>query len=206
MIFNFRKTTPFLLLLITACGTTNPPVNSTTDTVTVAQNPPSDSALLQTATDATLQALAAKDFNALGQLVHPEKGLLFSPYGYVDAQHAVRFKPAEVARMFTTDTAQRKLWGFQDGSGDSLLLTPPAYFRRYVYSRDFKGSDSFHFRKIPQRGNTLNNLAEVFPEGIVVESYTPGTLEMDWRALRMVFEKMADNYYLVALVNDEWTI
>lgn len=197
---------PVLLLCTAACGTANPPVLQTNDTTTVVQNPVSDSSLLHQATNTTLQALDAKDFHALSQLVHPQKGLLFSPYGYVDTQYAVRFKPAEVAGMFTTDTAQKKLWGFQDGSGDSLLLTPPAYYRRYVYSRDFRGSDSFHFRAIPQRGNTLNNVKEVFPEGVVVESYTPGKMEMDWRALRMVFEKMDDNYYLVALVNDEWTI
>lgn len=153
-----------------------------------------------------LQYLRDKDYQSLQKAVHPQKGLLFSPYGFIDTSSAVRIPAAAIAQIFTRDTAQKRLWGFQDGSGDSLLLTAPAYLRRYVYDRDFARSDSMLLNTMPQRGNSLNNLREVFPDVEVVEIFDPGLTEMDWRVLRLVFEPSAGKPYLVAIVHDEWTI
>jgi hypothetical protein len=153
-----------------------------------------------------VQDLRNKDYPALQKRVHPQKGLLFSPYGFIDTSSAVRIPAAAIVRFLSRDTVQKQLWGFQDGSGDSLLLTAPAYLRRYVYDRDFAGKDSVLLNKMPLRGNSLNNLKDVFPDADVVEYFDAGTEEMDWRVLRLVFQTFEGRPYLVALVHDEWTI
>lgn len=193
-------------VLVAAC-TAAPPVKKVAEApAPVVEKGPSDEEQLRRIADTTLRALHDKDYKRISELVHPVEGLTFSPYGYVNSEKTVQMTPEEVGIRFSSDTARRVLWGFFDGTGDSIKLTPKAYAQRFIYDRDFAGSDSMYFRKTPPRGNTLNNLEYAFPDGVVVESFVPGKKEMDWKALRMVFEKYNDRYYIVALVHDEWTI
>ena len=57
---------------------------------------------------------------------------------------------------------------------------------------------------------TLNNVAEVYPEAVTVEYHVEGSAPelggLDWRSLRLVFERVEDTWYLVGVVHDEWTI
>ena len=58
-------------------------------------------------------------------------------------------------------------------------------------------------------GNSLNNLQDVYPDHNFVEFYYPGTDEyggMDWYSLRLVFDDYQGKPYLVAIINDQWTI
>ena len=58
-------------------------------------------------------------------------------------------------------------------------------------------------------GNSLNNLIEIYPSADFVEFYYGGSEKydgMDWRALRLVFEEYKGKPYLIAIVNDQWTI
>lgn len=192
------------IVLSAACQSTPPA--ATIPPPPEVQKAVSDDALLRQATDTVLQDLKKSDFNLLSQWVHPVKGIVFSPYGYVDSATAVRMMPEQVREKFTVGDASKMLWGAYDGSGDSILLTPIAYYKRFIYDHDFAISDSMYFRKTPQRGNTLNNLRDLFPDGVVAERFVAGKTEMDWKALRMVFEKHNGRYLLVALVHDEWTI
>ena len=207
MYASLSKTLLLLSLLSVACKSAPPPAERVPEApAAVVEKGPSDEEQLREITDTTLQALRNKDYKRLSGLVHPVEGLTLSPYGYVNSEKTVQMTADEVRVRFTADTARRILWGFFDGSGDSILLTPRAYAQRFIYDRDFAHSDSLYFRQTPPRGNTLNNLEYAFPDGVVVESFVPGKKEMDWKALRMVFEKYNDQYYLVALVHDQWTI
>ncbi len=198
-----------VLTALTSCKHKTPPppkpVPITKATVP-AEKILTDDEQLRFITDTTLRLLKKGSYAALSKLVHPVEGLTLSPYGYVNTEKTVLMTAEEVRLRFTSDTARRIFWGYYDGSGDPIELTPAAYARRFIYDRDFAKSDSLLFHKIPQRGNTLNNLSYAFPDGVPVESFVPGKSAMDWRALRMVFEKYNDQYYLVALVHDQWTI
>ncbi|RYD51011.1 MAG: hypothetical protein EOP52_11425 [Sphingobacteriales bacterium] len=179
-----------------------PALEHSATSVTLPESPTDLKRLAKT----VVQSLKNQDYQALEAQVHPRKGVLFSPYGFIDTGSAVWLPKAVVAQTFTRDTARLLLWGFQDGSGDSLVLTPTAYLRRYGYGRDFAGSDSVLLNQMPLRGNSLNNLKDVFPDADVVEYFDAGTEEMDWRVLRLVFQPFEGRLYLVAIVNDEWTI
>jgi hypothetical protein len=57
--------------------------------------------------------------------------------------------------------------------------------------------------------NSLNNLKAIYPKGDFTENYIKGSeanAEMDWKSLRLVFEELHGKYFLVAVVNDQWTI
>ena len=59
-------------------------------------------------------------------------------------------------------------------------------------------------------GNTIDNSRQVYPRARIVEYYLPGshpeTGSMDWRSLRLVFERQDDRWRLVGVIHGEWTI
>lgn len=155
-----------------------------------------------------IAALREKDFLRLAGYVHPERGLLFSPYSFVNREFDRTFSAAQL-RQVAAD-ASTYLWGYYDGSGLPIELTFADYYGRFVYSQDFAGMEQVGYNQIIGRGNTINNQFDVFPGAIVVEYYFPGAdpnLDgMDWESLRLVFEEEGGTWYLVALVHDAWTI
>jgi hypothetical protein len=60
------------------------------------------------------------------------------------------------------------------------------------------------------KGNTLENIHEVYPDGVFVEFHFTGFNEqydgMDWKSLRLVFEQDGGSWRLVGIVHDQWTI
>ncbi len=154
-------------------------------------------------------ALKTKDGKALAKLAHPDKGVRFSPYAYVDVDVDRVFSPAEIASFW--EDRRSYFWGFADGTGDPINMTPNQYYDRFIMDRDFANATSISINNDRASGNTINNAAAVYPETTRVEFYVvpqvgEGTPEFDWAALRLVFERSADSWYLIALIHDEWTI
>ena len=59
------------------------------------------------------------------------------------------------------------------------------------------------------RGNMINNVKDIYPKSDVVDFYYKGTDEydgMDWRGMRLVFDDYQGKRYLVAIINDQWTV
>ena len=181
-----------------------PPIVQPTDSLIAAKN---DSILLRLSTN-VMRAIKAKDFNRLGNFIHPGHGLRFSPYGYVDtAQSMVLSKNDLLSLMKNQDAI---VWGFQDGTGAPITLGIEKYFDRYVYDKDFLQAKEFAVNKYLGHGNSLKNIKDVYPDADFTEFYFPGEDPkyggMDWRSLRLVFKKINNRHYLIAVVHDEWTI
>jgi uncharacterized protein YgiM (DUF1202 family) len=157
---------------------------------------------------AIVSALEDKDLPALAALVHPTKGLRFSPYAYVRLDQDVLLTAAEIAALPGSQDVLR--WGRYDGTGDPIDLTVDEYWDRFVYDVDFAKPDVVGYNEAIGRGNTIDNHAEAYPEAFMVEHYLSGfdpQFEgLDWRGLRLVLEKVDDTWYLVGLIHDEWTI
>lgn len=152
---------------------------------------------------AVLDALMTKDGERLAQWAHPQLGVRFSPYAFVDPQRDVVMHRPELER-FWNDTTPR-LWGTQDGTGDPIRLTPSQYAQRYILDRAFT-SANIQVNRDQARGNSLNNAAANYPAGTRVEYYLPpGANGLDWRALRLVFQSQGSDWYLVGIIHDEWT-
>jgi len=167
---------------------------------------PAASSELTQAAKAVVDAFAAKDAEALASWSHPQKGVRFSPYAYVNVENDVVFSAAQIERFWTDPKTYR--WGFADGSGEPLVMTPSEYCDRYVFDRDFRDSSSISVNDDQASGNRINNAASVYPDASRVEYYIePSTSGgLDWAALRLVFERDGDAWRLVGVIHDEWTI
>lgn len=161
---------------------------------------------LKKVNDEVLQALKAKDYKTFASFIHPEKGISFSMYAFVDPKGDKHFSKADFEKYQPTKMVFT--WGTYDGSGDPYKATINEYLSKWVFSKDFTVSQ-YSLNKFIGRGNSLNNLDEIYPKSDFTENYIKGTEkngEMDWKTVRFVFEEFQGKYYLVAVVNDQWTI
>ena len=157
---------------------------------------------------ATVTALGERDLEALSQLVHPVDGVRFSPYGFVDPDSDRVLTATEL--VSAGEDSSRYLWGYYDGSGEPISLTFNEYYERFVYDADFSRAERTGYDTQIGVGNSINNAADVYPGCITVEyhfsGFDPEMQGLDWRSLRLVFSRYTDNWYLVGIVHDEWTI
>jgi len=156
-----------------------------------------------------LQALKAGNIAKFSTFVHPQKGVRFSPYAQVLPDEDRVIKQNQLVRMWSSQT--RYKWGAYDGSGDPIRLTFRKYHRRFIFDHDFSRAESVVYNpEHMSRGNTPNNIPEIYPQSIAVEYHFSGFEERysghDWVSLWLVFEKKGSTWYLVGIVHDEWTI
>jgi hypothetical protein len=173
---------------------------------TAAQKKKTDVAAVKTANDEILQALKSKDYKTFTSFIHPEKGISFSMYGFVDPKEDMHFSKADFEKYLPTKTLYT--WGAQDGSEDPYKATIKDYLAKWVFSTDFTASQ-YSFNKFLAGGNSLNNLKKIYPGQDFTENYIKGSEKnggMDWKTIRFVFEEFQGKQYLVAVVNDQWTI
>lgn len=155
-----------------------------------------------------LEAMAAQDFSALAGFVHPDRGVRFTPYAYVDPEHDLVFTAAAVAaapadsRVYT--------WGAWDGSGEPMDLTFLEYFARFVYDEDYLNAEKVGVNEFFGQGNSINNAPDVYPEATIIEyhfsGFNPDYGGMDWRSLRLVLELVDGRWVLIGVIHAEWTI
>lgn len=160
--------------------------------------------LLNTAND-ILAELKAKDFADVAAYVGNE-GLTFCPYsGGCLNDETVTFTKNQLPGFMADQ--KEYLWGYGDGSGLPIELTPAAYYNEYLMNAAYSAKERYDRTGQPM---TRQQIRERFPEATIVEFYYPGTSAnsfMDWQNLNMVFEKEANGEWkLIALVNSRWTI
>jgi hypothetical protein len=169
--------------------------------------PASPSDGVREAADQALDALAGPDLPRLAALAHPDRGVLFSPYAYVEPGEAVVLTPAELLSLEGADPVRS--WGWTDGSGEPIQLTFQAYHGEYIHDRDFRAAPRVSVDERMGVGTTVDNIAQQFPGATTVEYHIPGvdpTLEgMDWASLRLVLIQEEERWWLVAVVHDQWT-
>ncbi|MGI6358554.1 MAG: hypothetical protein ACOX2K_07690 [Bacillota bacterium] len=155
-----------------------------------------------------IRLLRDKDFAGVADWVHPDKGLRFTPYAFIEVEKDRRFSAEEVAGLMGDETVYE--WGFYDGSGEPIELTFADYYQRFVYDQDFVNAQVIGNNYSVSYGNTIDNIGEAYPDGKYIEFYFPGLHPeyggADWRSLRTVFEQENDTWYLVGIVHSEWTI
>ncbi|WP_158735568.1 hypothetical protein [Alteribacillus sp. YIM 98480] len=153
-----------------------------------------------------LNMITSQDMNTLASHVHPDKGVLFSPYVNIDEDAQV-FQQEEVEHFFEDNQVYE--WGVYDGRGNTIELTPGEYYEEFIYEPGLQDADEIVVDEIKQRGNMKNNIKNVFPEAAVVEYHIESSEDegMDWASLNIVLEQDENNTWkLVAIVHDEWTI
>jgi len=174
-------------------------------TVTPGTPPSASQAVLDRAAG-VVGALKNKDMASLSAYVHPPLGLRFSPYAAVKDTDLV-FPADEVAGLLADDTLYN--WGGYSSTGNPIELTFADYFSQFVYDVDFAAAPEISLDHRLGESTTLDNSHDFYPGAMIVEYYFPGFDPqyegMDWRSLRLVFQKEKDAWYLVGIIHDQWT-
>lgn len=204
----------FALLIMATVGCNNANRNNETtskDTLVVdtkIDSSVSEKEVLTTIGTEILIALKAKDYRAFAVYFHPKKGVIFSPYGYIDKSSAKQLSKANFLKIIEEHGAVN--WGAYDGTGDPIRLTAQKYLEQFVYNADYLNAEKTSFNQVIGKGNANNNLKDVLPGAPFLEYYFSGFNKqnegMDWTSLRLVFEKYENGYFLIAVIHDQWTI
>ena len=156
-----------------------------------------------------LGLMRSKDYKALVEHIHPDEGLLFAPYGYIDTSDNRRFSRTSFLALVSDSGKAPLNWGKYDGSGLPIELTWAQYETKFVYSADFLNAPQFSVNTLNSRGNSVNNIDAVFTGHQYTESFFPGFEEkfagLDWASLRLIFKEKEGKLYLVGVVHDQWT-
>lgn len=146
-----------------------------------------------------IRAVKAHDMNVLAKMVHPTKGLRFSPYGEINHEGPV-FTPSEVRGLWKSQKVF--LWQKQDEAGRPVESTFAEYYRKWVYDYDFAKPEQINYNTKRQVGIMVNNISEMYPRGVEVEYFIDGTDDRIYGCLRLVYEKLKGKWYLVGVVRD----
>ena len=157
-----------------------------------------------------LATLRQRDIGAIAARVHSSRGVRFSPYAFVAPDEHVRLSPLELVEAWS-DPAPR-VWGYDDATGEAIELTLPEYLERFIWDGEFSDASNIGYNTRVGQGNTVDNAAEIYADGVTVEYHLPGTEPefegMDWKSLRLVLardEQQDGAWRLVAIIHDQWT-
>ncbi len=202
------------VLLISGCtekpenpsGQLGPKKESAVTEIVLPKKELSETEVLRAMNDSVISVIKKGDMQKFTNFIHPDKGVSFSMYAFIDPTVDKHFSHSEFERYAATPV--KFTWGNLDGTGDPLVCSISEYFKKWLFVRDFTKAEVI-INSFRGSGNSLNNLKKVFPHADFTENYLPGSEEysgMDWKALRFVFEQYEGQYYLIAVINDQWTI
>lgn len=153
------------------------------------------------------RALADKNYVSIIDDIHPTKGVRFSMYAYVDLDKDKVFSRGQFAQ-YLRESIIRFTWDDLDGTGEDYVVPLPVYLDSWIDAKKFDNA-RITVNQFESRGNMINNVLEAYPNADVVDFYYRGSAQydgMDWRGMRLVFEMYQGKRYLVAIINDRWTV
>ncbi len=164
--------------------------------------------IIKRSSDKLIRAIGSKDFGTVSKFTHPNKGVRFTPYTTVSLKQDIVFEPREIKDFFNNQNVY--VWGLYDGRGNEISLTPSQYYEEFIYTEDFINAEETGYNEVLGGGNSVENQFEVYDNAIVVEYYFPGLNPdyggTDWKSLRLVFEQYEDDWKLVGIIHNQWTI
>jgi hypothetical protein len=149
-----------------------------------------------------LKQFESKTPNNLARIM-TSNGVRFSPY--VNTTPADRIIGLNgMSQLFTDPNTYT--WGTQDGSGEPIVLTGTNYVANKITNKPYLTTTPTINGTIG-RGNMISNVIATYPGAATVEYYLPPTNpgDMDWYSLIFVFEYQNNQWFLVGVVNDQWT-
>jgi hypothetical protein len=155
-----------------------------------------------------MRAIRELDFDTLAGLVHPEKGVRFSPYASVNTSRDLVFT-AQRVKGLRRDGAKYN-WGYYEGTGLPLRLTFKDYYQQFVYDRDYAITEDITYNEEVRRSLSVGNLFEIYPQALVAQYQISDPDSPDkpggWSNLKLVFELQDKTWYLVGIIHDQWRI
>ena len=154
-----------------------------------------------------MEMIADQDFTALEGITDASTGIRYSPYPYVSASDLI-FTGSGISDFFTDPVIYS--FGSYDGSGDPIDLTKADYYLNFIYDEDFLTAPHISVNWILGTGNMITNHESFYPSSKTVEfhysGFDPTYSGMDWRSLRLVFQKFGADWKLVGIIHGQWTV
>jgi hypothetical protein len=151
--------------------------------------------------------LKTEDFATLVQYVWPQ-GLRFSPYEYVNSWTDIVLSTGEVENALSISRSYTR-WSY-DWSWLPIDLWIGQYFEKFVNDADYATAPEVTYNQSTQRGNTINNIGQVYQWKQRVEYYfswfDAQYSGMDRKSLTLVFEQENGQRYLIGIVHGQRTI
>ena len=196
----------FLTLLLVSCksGDTN-----SADLIAdvTADNPPNTEVSAKEVAMEIVGTIRLTDQDRLLSYLHPNKKVRFTPYTFVQPNFDLAFTKDEITSLFTDPIPYT--WGYQPGSGEPIKLTFQDYFDAYIADSDYALAPEVTVDQKLERGNSIDNAAEIYPDARIVEFHYSGFDAqyegLDWVSLRLVLEKLNSKWYVVGFIHDSWT-
>ncbi|WP_188207861.1 DUF3221 domain-containing protein [Alkalibacillus aidingensis] len=162
---------------------------------------------LQRLSDDLFWMLLDHDWEGLSQYIHEERGLVYSPFSNVGADDDLHFEQEEVENFANDDTLYSWSW---DQSGATYDLTASDFVEELIKRRgDLNSNRELEYDQIAfdfslyTHDTQPNTIYEEYPNAYFVEYfYEPDDEDLNHhqQALRLVFEQIRGEWYLVALV------
>lgn len=194
-------------------GTQAPDVNSSLDGGTVGYEksiiaPGDAKKVIGETSDLVIRAIADKDFKTVAEYAHPELGVRFTPYTFVSVENDLIFSKNEIKDFLSDEKVYQ--WGYYDGLGDEIKLTPGEYYENFIYTAEYVNAPEIGYNEVLSFGNMMENQFEIYKGAVIIEYYYPGFEPqyegLDWRSLRLVFQQYNGEWKLTGLINNQWTI
>lgn len=155
-----------------------------------------------------VHSLRSGDYSAVASVVHPEKGVTFTPYSTVDFETNLTFTRYQIQNLPNDKTIYT--WGFVDGKDALINMTMSEYFDSYVFNVDYSQAPQISVDQINISGNALENLTDAYPDCRFVDFSFPGLdagkQGLDWCSLKLVFQPGDTRWYLVGVIHSQWTV
>ena len=202
-----------LTITITGCQSANQTINApntassqNTTATTPSSSPITQKTLIEQAMHIQ-RALATGRYADIIDDIHPTRGVRFSMYAYVKPESDKVFSRVQFAQ-YLKQSKIRFTWGDLDGTGELLVVPLPTYLNTWIDGKKFNTA-RITVNEFESRGNMINNVKDMYPKADIVDFYYRSTGEysdIDWRGMRLVFDTYEGRRYLVAIVNDRWTV
>ncbi len=157
--------------------------------------------------DAVINAIKNNDFFTLSTFVGPQ-GIRFTPYENVNVTNDVVLYSGQVYNALAISAAYTR-WSY-DGSGEPISLGIWHYREKFVYDVDFANAPEIYHNQKFERGNTLNNIFDVYTGKEIVEYHFPQIDPqyewMDRRSLYLVFDNVGGQRQLIWIIHGQRTI
>lgn len=155
-----------------------------------------------------ITALKSYDLHKLASLVHPSKGVRFSPYSYIESKQDLRFSAGQIRNMDRDNNKYH--WGYYDTTGLPIELSFREYYKSFIYDRDYANVSEIGYNQSVTNSITVGNIFDVYPKAVVAEyrfsKTNPNSQLSDWRNLKLVFEEKNQIWYLTGIIHDQWVM
>lgn len=155
-----------------------------------------------------IKILATGNIKKIVTYIHPIEGIRFTPYTYVSLEDDLNFTKEKFNERVLSN--KKLIWGAYDGSGEDIEMDFKGYFSKFVYNHNYLNAERVSYNDPIGTNNNVDNSREFYNNSIICEYYFSGFDEkvdgFDWASIRIVFQKYKNEWFVVGIIHNQWTI